>query len=455
MSTSRIGTAPRQFNLQRWFAVVSLLTIAAISTVAGSSLSWFMSDRLLLQEAALTKEFVQSLVLVEKSLQAYFNDPSAGIRPKTEEAFRHIAAMPNVMRANVYDLQRRVIWSSDLQLVDRDLGPNPELEQALRGDVVVEFDSDQRSEPVKEEHQDSARLQNAFVEIYVPVRDASGERVLGVIELYKNPRSLIASIERLRNYVVVGAGLSGAALFIALFGLVRRADRLIKAQQKQIVENERLAAIGEMSSAIAHGIRNPLASIRSSAEVIPLSDAKGIEEAVQDIVAESDRLEAWVRDLLSYTRPLAEAASPVNLQSLVERCVRDFDREAQRRGIALQIEWPDSLPAVRGDAMLFAQVLRSLLANAIEASASGGCVGVHGQRDTDAATITISVEDHGTGMTEAELKRAGKPFHTTKPGGLGVGLAQARRVVERFGGRMVIESARGRGTVVRLELKIA
>jgi two-component system, NtrC family, sensor histidine kinase HydH len=445
---------PSQFNLQRWFAVVSLATIAVISTAVAASLSWFMTQQLLLQEAVLTKEFVHSLIRVEQSLQSYLANPSAGLSPQSAEAFRHVAEMPNVLRANVYGLQRRVIWSSDLGLIGRDFGPNAELDKALRGDVVVEFATEERDEHGKQEHEGRG-LEDAFVEIYVPVRDVSEQRVLGVIEFYKNPRSLLGSIKQLRLYVAAGAGLSGVLLYVALFGLVQRAARLIQAQQKQLVEKETLAVIGEMSSAVAHGIRNPLASIRSSAEIIPLSDANGVSEAVRDIVAESERLEAWVRELLSYTRPLVEAEAPVAIHELVRRCAQDFEREAQRRGIALQVECPSDLPAARGDAMLFAQVLRSLLTNAIEATARGGHISLRGRRDTDPKTVSLSVEDDGAGMSPADLARAGTPFQTTKPRGLGVGLALARRIVERFGGRLTITSTLGRGTVVRVQLRVA
>jgi two-component system, NtrC family, sensor histidine kinase HydH len=454
MQESLKSAPPRKFNLQRWFAIVSLAAITAISAIAAALLSWFMTERLLLQEAVLTKEFVQSLVRVEQSLQTYLADPAAGLSAHTEEAFRHIAAMPNVSRANVYGLQRRVIWSSDSSLMGRDFGPNPELDKALRGDVVVDFASDERHEHVKQEHEGRS-LEDAFVEIYVPVRDLGERRVLGVIEFYKNPRSLLGSIRQLRIYVGIGAGLSGVLLFFALFGLVRRAAQLIEAQQKQLVEKETLAVIGEMSSAVAHGIRNPLASIRSSAEIIPLSDAAGVAQAVQDIVAQSERMEAWVRELLSYTRPLVESETPVAMHELVEGCARDFEREVQRRGITLRAQCPRELPAVRGDAMLYAQVLRSLLANAIEATAVGGHITLSGRPDAEAGMISVSVEDNGSGMTPAELARAGTPFQTTKPRGMGVGLALARRIVERFGGRLTIESAPGRGTVVRLRLHIA
>ena len=117
MKTFLVAGGQRHFNLSRWFAIVSLLTIAAISASSATLLSWFLTERLLLQEAVLTKEFVQSLFQVEKSLHAYMAQPSAGIPQETEEAFKLIAAMPNVLRANVYGLKRAVIWSSDRELV--------------------------------------------------------------------------------------------------------------------------------------------------------------------------------------------------------------------------------------------------------------------------------------------------------------------------------------------------
>jgi signal transduction histidine kinase len=100
-------------------------------------------------------------------------------------------------------------------------------------------------------------------------------------------------------------------------------------------------------------------------------------------------------------------------------------------------------------------VLSSLLANAIEALDRDGEITVRGDWSRGQPQVTLSVEDSGPGMTEAQLGRAGKPFHTTKPRGLGVGLALARRVVERFGGRLEIDSSPGRGTRVRLHMPVA
>ena len=289
----------------------------------------------------------------------------------------------------------------------------------------------------------------------MPITSARGDGVQAVIEFYKNPRTLDTALAELRRYIVLGAAASGLLLFAALFGLVWRADLTIRRQQRQLVDNETLAVIGEMSAAVAHGIRNPLAAIRSSAELIQDGDLAQAHEAGADIVAQSDRLEAWVRELLAYTRPLDEAVAPVPLQPLVARCLEAFERDMARRHISGRAELATDLPAVRGDALLLGQVLSSLLANAIEALDREGRIIVRGAWVPGKSMVTLSVEDSGPGMTNAQLKRAGKPFHTSKARGLGVGLALARRVIERFGGRLEIDSQPGRGTTVRLHMPAA
>ena len=444
---------PLPFNLSRWFAVAALVSISVISVAAGVLLNRFITQRLLWQEAVLTKEFVQSLVEVEPPLQAYFADPARGLDADAEAALAQIAALPDMLRANVYDTSRRVIWSSDRQLIGRSFGTNDELDAALAGHVVTNSADAVEPEHDKAEHQDLRHPQTGYTEIYVPVRDARGERVQAVIEFYKNPKALLAALAQLRLYIAFGAGISGALLFIALFGLVRRADLTLRSQQRHLVENETMAVIGEMSAAVAHGIRNPLASIRSSAELIQDGDLAQAHDAAADIVAQSDRLEVWVRELLAYTRPLDEASAPVPLPPLVARCMQEFEREMQRRDIHASTVFAADLPAVRGDALLLGQVFSSLLANAIEALDRSGQISVRG--DWVRGQVTLSVQDSGPGMTSTQLGRAGKPFHTTKPRGLGVGLALARRVIERFGGRLEIDSEPGRGTTVRLHMQAA
>jgi two-component system, NtrC family, sensor histidine kinase HydH len=447
------GMASR-FNLSRWFAIVSLVTIVVLSATGGMLLNWFLTHRLIFQEAALTSEFVHSVMMVETALVDYFSNPKQQIQGDVETAFRHIARIPDTIRFNAYSPDGTVIWSSDRQLIGRNFGPNDELESALTGAVVAKEEEADGEVHGKGEHVDLKKELDTFVEIYVPVTGERRDKVLGVIEFYRNPAALDRTLRDLRLYIVLGATSSALLLYLALFGLVRRADGIIRDQQQALVESETMAVIGEMSSAVAHGIRNPLATIRSSAELLMITDTGTAREAGQDIVAQSDRLEAWVRELLSYTRPIEKNAAPVEVEPLVARCIEDYERDMDRRNIRHSIQLGHDLPAVRGDALLLGQVLRSLLANSIEALGKDGRIIIRGERG-EAGRVTISIEDNGPGIPLEYLGRAGKPFFTTKAKGLGVGLALSRRVVERFGGQMEIESTPGEGTAVRLHMRAA
>jgi two-component system, NtrC family, sensor histidine kinase HydH len=449
--------ATRRFNLSRWFAVTALASIAALAAVIGLLLNNFLTERMLAQEAALTQEFVDSLLIAGTPLVRYTAEPALRREGKAPDAFAQLTRIPDVLRTNLYDRQQKLIWSSDPSMIGREFDRNPELERALAGEVVAEREDPEDEGQGKAEHQALPGRNDIFIEIYIPVRDAAGGPVVGAIEFYKRPQALSRALAQLRLYIAVGAVVGGMLLFAALYGLVRRADLTIRAQQRQLVDQATLAALGEMSGAVAHGIRNPLASIRSSAELMQDGPDEASRGAAQDIVAQSDRLEAWVRELLSYTQPLDEPAAPVMLGPLVTRCLDDFKLEFERRRIDAHNDVPGNLPAVRGDALLLAQVMRTLLSNAAEAqSAPGGRIDVKAHAECGrSGTVRLEVRDSGPGMSIEQLTRVGRPFYTTKARGLGVGLAMAKRVVERAGGELEIDSAPGRGTTVRLVLAVA
>lgn len=463
VTQSRQAGMSSHFPLTRRFGAVAMLAIAAIAAASVWLLSWFVTQRMLLQEATLTRDFVHSLLMVEKPLQAYFANPAGAAPARVEDSFEHFARMPDMLRTNVYAANRAVLWSSDPQLIGRRFGPNDELDLALRGAVVVEKKSAGDSHPDKAEHVSLAQPSDLYIEIYVPVLDPASGQVLGAIEFYKHPRGLTAILHELQLYVALGAAGFGLLLFAALFGVVRRADRLIQAQQIRLVDNETFAVVGEMSSVVAHGIRNPLAVIRSSAELIldgvrrpePGSVDAGTAEAARDIVAQSDRLGAWVRELLSYTRAAEIRPQALALAPLVRSCLQEFAREFERRQVGASALIDDELPRVHGDSLAVGQVLRSVLANALDAVPDGGRVTVRAQLSIDRRHLALRVEDNGRGMDADQRARAGKPFFTTKAHGLGVGLALARRVLERSGGYLDIDSEPGRGTTVSIGLRTA
>jgi len=454
-SASKAKT-PLPFNLSRWFAIVGLVSIAVVGAASALLLSHFLTERMLRQEGQMTMQFVQSLVTTETSLPAYFTGAQTQDATELQLALRHIAAVPDTLRANMYNREHVLIWSTDPKLVGRKFGANPELDEALTGDLVVHGDAeDDEANPHKEEHVDLDEHGDYFVEIYVPVRDGPRGKVIGVVELYKSPKALGEALRTSRLYISVGAVLAGLFLYLTLFGLSRRADAVIRAQQDRLVENEILATVGEMGSAVAHGIRNPLAAIRSSAELALEGDIEVARETAQDIIAEADRLEAWVRNLLSYARPIADAHEAVELPALVDGALEHFDREMEKRDISRSCTLARDLPLAKGDSFLLGQVLHSLIANAVEAIEQGGSIEIAGNNVPAQRRVELTVRDSGPGMTPDQLKRVFTPFYTTKTKGMGVGLALAKRIVERFGGKIRIDSAPGRGTAVCVSMPVA
>jgi signal transduction histidine kinase len=232
---------------------------------------------------------------------------------------------------------------------------------------------------------------------------------------------------------------------------VRRADRTLADQQHRLVEAEALCVIGEMSAAVAHGIRNPLASIRSSAELALDGDLASARKNASDIIVQIDRLGKWVRDLLMFSRPLSGENQKIELVPLVEGCLAAFATQLDKARVACEfVRPPVELPRVIGERALATQALASVVANAIEAMPQGGSLRLELQSTARPSAVAVVVTDTGTGMAPAEIDLVFKPYYTTKRHGLGLGMALVKRIMERFGGGIMLESREGEGTKVTL-----
>lgn len=445
----------RPFNLVRWFSWLSLLCIASLSVVSSIVLSRFLTHQMLQRDAEVSMQFVQSVAEVQNAA-AYFLREDHGLPDKNlEEFFNHVASAPDVLRANVYSRDERILWSSDRELMGRRFEHNEELDEALEGKLRFESGvADSHGGP-KPEHMHLGSEPVRFVELYLPVRLTGSNEVIGVVEVYKIPRALFATIgEGVR--LIWGLALGGGVLLYAvLFWLIRRANRTIVSQQERLVEGETLAVVGEMATVIAHGVRNPLASIRSSAELWLHEPDKAVREAAQDITNEADRLERWVRELLIYSQSVGDKVENVRIDEVIRQSLSLFTREMERRKISLQVSLPESLPLVRGNTALLSEVFNNVLANALEAMPQGGELSLDGIVDSNPKTVLIHVADTGVGIAPGQMERVFVPFYTTKTKGIGLGLALVRRILRRLGGNIELISTPGKGTTVNLRFALA
>lgn len=443
------SASARGFNLTRRFSILSLACVVAVAGVLGHLFSKMLAERLLHREAVVTLEFVQSVVRSDESAKYLVPGAGAALPGPLEDTFRHFAEMPDVLRANVYSPERRAIWSSDAAIIGRQFGPNDDLDRSLRGELVYKSGTSSKEEHAAASQPINGKGRGGFIEIYVPILDADN-RVAGVVELYKTPDALFEAIRDGQQAVALGAAVGGLLLYGALIGIVRRADAIMREQQRRLLEGERLAVVGEMAAAVAHSIRNPLASIRTSVEDALDRDPGRFQEPAEDIMGEVDKIEAWVRELLSFSGPGSVRRETLDLNALIRRSLDEGEREIARRGVKVEAALAEPPPRATGDPALVEQVLQSIISNALDAMPRGGRLGVTTTRAEDHAEIEI--RDNGTGIAPEALEQVFKPFFTTKPRGVGLGLPLSRRLVERMGGSLTLTSRRGEGTAVRIAL---
>ncbi len=444
-ASHRPGPVP--FNQRLWFGVTGFLVIAILGFGLALLLSRFVSDRMLHREAEVTREFLESVLRAEESAGALFDGGTIGVNPQLASFVGHIRAMPDMLRANVYARDLHILWSTDGQLIGQRFEQNDELEAALRGELVTEVG--ELSEDRKAEHANlGAGPRGLFIEAYIPIRHAG--RVVGVVELYKMPNALEQMLRDARHVMWASAAGAALVLFLALFWVVHRGARVIELQQSELGRMQALAAVGQMAGAIAHSLRNPMAGIRSSAELMRMEQPDG-STLPDDIIAQIDRMDVHVRELLDYARSDAPRVQPLDLAAVVAEVVGRLDPELARAGIRVAVEdcraRPGALPL---DPRLLAQAVETIVTNAIEAMPQGGSLAV--RLEDRGQGVGVSFTDSGPGIPAELLARVSEPFFTTKTRGLGLGLSIARRIVERFGGRLEITSLRGQGTTVRMEL---
>jgi signal transduction histidine kinase len=440
------------YKLLRRFSLLSLLSVSLVFAVCSLLVTNFLTKHLVHRDAVVTMEFLQSVVDVENDI-AYREGrlPDLGDR-HFEQFFTHVSRLPDVLRANIYTPDRTVIWSSDAKVeVTGPVAANPELDHALRGELELEMGVAGPDDPKPERAHLSERPVH-FVELYVPLRDRQRDQVIGVAELYRVPTGLFDSIREGTQLIWTFGLVAGLLLYGALFWIVRGADRTIRDQHDRLIETERFAAVGELSAAVAHGIRNPIASIRSSAELSLHDATPSATEALNDIISEVDHLERWVRELLAYSHPDRGSNTSVDLGIVVARADNAFRRECERRSIELLSAIPPAVPAVAGDEALLEQVLCSLYANAIEAMPKGGKLHIAAEVANRRRGVRLTISDTGHGIAPAQVARLFTPHATTKPKGMGLGLSLVRHIVRRLGGDVRIESVPQQGTRVILDL---
>jgi two-component system sensor histidine kinase PilS (NtrC family) len=250
--------------------------------------------------------------------------------------------------------------------------------------------------------------------------------------------------------------------------------------EAELRRSERLAATGQLAANMAHEIRNPLAAISGSLEMLRDREGRGAEprqggdaderQRLMGIaLREVERLDHLIADFLEYARPAAAEPAPLPLAPVIEEVVKMLEASCAP-AVALESDVPADC-AVRADPRQLRQVLWNLLLNALQALPGGGRVAITARRvaeppqeagpqrrnavDEGGQAVEIAISDTGVGIAPEVLERVFEPFFTTKRAGSGLGLPTVHRVVENHGGSLSLESRPGVGTTIRVRLPAA
>lgn len=235
--------------------------------------------------------------------------------------------------------------------------------------------------------------------------------------------------------------------------------------QQQILQVERMIAIGKMSAVVAHEINNPLAGILTYSKLLKKWIARGIRddeqrneaiEALDLIANESKRCGELLQNLLSFSRTAPINLSLSDLNTVIARTIRLAEHKAEISGVLLQVDLDRNLPPLSCDAAQIEQVALALVINAIDAMPHGGNLWVSTRVLPGTEQIELQVRDDGVGIPPEILPQIFDPFTTTKEvgKGVGLGLAVSRGIVERHGGHIEVTSELGVGTTFKVILPI-
>lgn len=229
------------------------------------------------------------------------------------------------------------------------------------------------------------------------------------------------------------------------------ANTQIREAQEAVARSDRLAALGQLSAGLAHELRNPLGTIKASSEMLQqnVSGENEIAREVSGFIAtEVDRANSLITRFLQFARPLQVQLGTADLTQMLDRSIALVEREA--RGIAIYRNYTPEIAPFPFDTELLERVFYNLVLNAVQATAPGGTVTV--KTRAAAGMAEVAVIDRGEGIDAKNLETIFNPFFTTKPEGVGLGLAIVSKIVDEHGGKITVESEPGKGSIFRVLL---
>ncbi|HBB87417.1 MAG TPA: hypothetical protein DC047_07360, partial [Blastocatellia bacterium] len=226
---------------------------------------------------------------------------------------------------------------------------------------------------------------------------------------------------------------------------------------QQLIISERLAVVGELVAGVAHEVRNPLFGITTTLSALArrLADRKAVQPFLDVVMTEVSRLNYLMEQLLEHSRPVRLDTDDSALRVVIAEVAEEFRGQAEKKGIKLTVEYPEEVGYPRVDRRKMHGVFANLFENALQHTARGGEIRLASSREANGSSqVQIQVSDTGAGIAVENLNKVFDPFFTTRPNGVGLGLAIVRKTIHDHGGSIALRSDGGRGTTFTIKLPL-
>ncbi len=233
------------------------------------------------------------------------------------------------------------------------------------------------------------------------------------------------------------------------------ANRRILEAEASVRRSERLAALGQLTAGLAHEIRNPLGTIKTSAEML-LERLPAGNELAQELAGyvstEVDRANSLITRFLEFARPIQLRLAPTDLNALTDSAIGQLGHQSPSATQRIHRNYDPSIPLIQADSELLERVIFNLISNALQASPDDATVTV--KTLAAAGCVELAVIDRGSGIRPEHREQIFNPFFTTKPTGVGLGLAITAKIVDEHNGRISLQSEPGRGSTFVVSLPL-
>jgi signal transduction histidine kinase len=439
------------------FAAISLLLIAMM-VVATSLTQWFYYRQAILdRESKIIRGLVNAVVL-EQELEGELDFPDVKryaerrAQGHFEHSFRALKDLSGIVRIELLDAAGTIAWSDEPRLIGQKItGQETELARAMSGEVRTEFHDADRTSSL-----DEGLPRVPLIRFFVPVSlispASAGKTVTGVLALYRLRQDLYDTVEDGLALLWLVTGLGGTVLFVAIYRLFhllyyrqREAESQfasLSTEHERLVQIEKLSAMGQIVSEIAHQLNNPLVGVVNLSELAEreADNPQRVKELLGEIRKAGDHCRGFVQRMLGFTKIARFEPQLIEMKGLAQETIAFFQQSVGGHP-AVALEAPDNDVVLRADPVLIRHALFNLIHNAALAAPEGPVVvSLVSEARKGRKGWAIAVSDSGAGINPAVAAKLFTPFFTTRPGGTGLGLSVAQQIAVQHGGSIHAEN---------------